>query len=1466
MLKLWARLAILVKKRVRDSIIAKIALVLSLVVVFCTTYLLILPALTISTGNSSSVFQSQDGSSSQVESTVESSQENNQTENSSQTTSTESSQEKKDMSQAGTLNAETSDITVNVSYEDNTFSEPVQLKVKPVEDTSAIDNKLTTLLSESKQELSQAHSYDISFVTDDGREVEPSKDVKVSMNFKNDLSTSDDKQAGWKLYHFVDNDINQVQDLTESTDTDIKETGDGAVESVDFKSNTFSTYTLAGVTYADFSGYLTGYTYDEKTVQKDLSTEELTVSLKLTFNINQTNLAKEKRYYLALPDDTSIGKDIKLETEYTGRDKNNVDAFKYQFKKDNNKYYLLITFLDSYVAKMENGVQSNGYIDYEAVFGLTHETSHDGYTVKFSDGVTIEIPADKITKNYDLSTSKTGKVSYDGDTPYINYTVTVDSKYGTPGKIDLTDTLTASGISIADVDNVSITKSTYAGSTSNVTSTETVSKSPTFDTANGTWSLTLDQLTSDGTDSDGNAIGHFYTITYRYKVADLTAGENVTASNTVNAVSKDDSDKRETSSSTSVDLKLNEVKKSGTYDSSTGKITWTITVNPNGNDIAGAILKDSFLSEASDLKISPSDTGYTIQYDSSGNVSKIKFNAVSDGKNTNNYTITYTTDVTDTGWSSSKVKNTVTLDDDGDTTTTDDQTKDSSSPSVPGSGDLTKTFVSEEDTDDSDVKVLKWKTKITMPASGVIEKGTNFRDFLTDPYNQNSEVHWYTKAQLQDLYKKLVKFFGDSKFTLKACQKPWDGYTNYEDLDNNTKYTEFQIILTDDFKSSKNIVLQYQSTAKLNGNANLDFWNTISSADHSSQAKYHHTDNSNVIKMDGDENHATTKKTSTDGVVTWKVKVNLSDDATSMTVTDTLPEGVSLTGLTYGQHWGQISAVISGTSITSGENGWGTYNINLTGSISDDNVVTLNFSTTDGKTLKNNIGGNNDFWLTFTTTYNNLPEEGTLVTDTLTNTVSVIVDGDQDYGSDSQTQIITFGKDKQVVKPITKTGSWDNNNRALHYSLSINPSAEDLVDGTDELTLTDVLTFYGEDISVALNQSSVKLYYADSGEEVPTSEWSWKVSLTDNGYGTYTSTLTVTLKDATAYTLSYDYLVSKENPDTSKTYWPKNTATLSGVSNGSAKKEVTVAWSKIGTDAGIDTEKSYTINKVDADNYGLGLANAVFTVYKYDGDDNDSNDKAIATYTTDANGHITITKSNLPSTFTEGKFYYFKETKAPSGYELPDSPRKYYFYYNTENTITPTGVLSGAVNLAKVSDSAYVENEKIKTIDLTINKKWFTADGDETSRSDGSITYDVIQVATAEDRTSTESTYLSGETLSHDDDWTKTYTELPVSGTDSSGNAVTYTYYVKENAVSGYDTSYTNSNNDVPTEEAADMAIASDSATITIRNTAQKQYDLPETGGNGTQWHYIAGAVLSLLAIGLLIFKVYKRYQIGGRL
>lgn len=642
--------------------------------------------------------------------------------------------------------------------------------------------------------------------------------------------------------------------------------------------------------------------------------------------------------------------------------------------------------------------------------------------------------------------------------------------------------------------------------------------------------------------------------------------------------------------------------------------------------------------------------------------------------------------------------------------------------------------------------------------------------------------------------------------------------------------------------------------------------------------------------MDGDENHATTKKTSTDGVVTWKVKVNLSDDAKTMTVTDNLPNGIHLTGLVFGRHYSQTPVTISGNNISAltGQYEWGATNMKVDGTISSDNVVTLNFSTTDGRTLKQSIGDNNDFWLTYTTAYDKLPEAGKKVTDTLTNTVSVLVDGNKDYGSDSQTQIITFGKDKQVVKPITKTGSWDNTNRVLHYSLSINQEAEDLVDGTDKLTLTDVMSIYGTDISLALNQASVKLYYADSNQEVPSSDWSWKVSSTDDGWGNLTSTLTISLKDETAYKLKYDYTLIKKNPDLTATYWPKNTATLSGVSEGSTDTTTAVAWQRIGTDAGIDTEHAYVINKVDSSNYAKGLEGAVFTVYKADGDCDDSNDEVVGEYVSDENGHISISKtlmeagkcyqvyvpflgwitvgwSDARENFEDNQMYYFKETSAPAGYELPENPDRYYFYYAPDLCDTYDEYykkIYGAVNLAKTNGTAFVENKKIKQTNLTVKKEWLRADGTKTERSDGSITYDLIQVATDSQDNSTETVYKSGETLTHDDDWTRTYKGLPVSGKNTLGNEVDYKYYVRETPVSGYDTSY--SNGSETSTNPIVMATDSSDGQITIKNKAQKQYNLPETGGSGVKMHYLFGAALVLLTTGLIILKAYKTYQAGG--
>lgn len=1182
------------------------------------------------------------------------------------------------MSQAGTLNAETSDITVNVSYEDNTFSEPVQLKVKPVEDTSAIDNKLTTLLSESKQELSQAHSYDISFVTDDGREVEPSKDVKVSMNFKNDLSTSDDKQAGWKLYHFVDDDINQVQDLTESTDTDIKETSEGAVESIDFKSDSFSYYTIVGVAY-DFSGYLTSGSYDTSATTLDLATKQVKTKITLDFdNLPASELQKYSNptFYLALPDSVIV----KTDETYDILDKAGNTAGNFHFTMGSDgKYYMLIQFKDDYVNKLSSGATVAGNLFYNMNLKEVAKQNNGDYVADFSDKVRVTVKEDTITKNYDINTQKwVSKTDYDSDGANVTYTVRVDSKYGTPSDIDLTDCLSASGISISAVTDVSITKSSYVGDTGHVTGTEAVLKKPKFDQNNKKWTLTLPQLVSGGTDSNGNPIGHFYTITYHYKFTGLSAGKPVPVNNQVKAVSKDKS----ASSNASVTFNLNKIQKKGEYDSKTGFITWTITVNPKGNNIGGAILKDDFLKNAQDLKISPENKDYSIEYDSKHKVDYIKFTG---NPNTNSYTITYKTKANHSGWSPSN-KNTVILDDDGDTSTKDDQTSDSDDPKVPEDGKLEKTSLGEDDTSDTDVKTLSWQTKITMPSTGVIEKGTNFKDVLKDSNNEQiPNNHWYTKAQLQDLYKELINIFGGKdKFTLKARRYGQGAYTKYEDLED-IQYTEFQIDLKSDFnpdlKSSKDITIQYQSTAKLNGGNTLDFTNTIKSSGHSSQAKYHHTDDSKVIKMDGDEKRNTTEKVSTNGVVTWKVKVNLSDDAETMTVKDTLPNGVHLTNLIFGCHYSQRSATINGNSISAltGQNDWGAYNMKVDGSISDDNVVTLNFSTTDGRTLKESIVGNNDFWLTFTTAYD-IPQNK-VVEETLTNNVSVVVDG-KDYGSDSQTQKVTFENliKKTQLSPDSNSDSSRSKSdnvaysHVLKYSVDINPGAEDLASGADILTLTDTIRYRKMDQTCTLLQDSVVLCDKD-GNAVPNSDWSWtyrdEVENKEQPNDYHDGIITVKLPDSGHYTLKYNYQISGGNVGNSASI--DNSAKLEGINRASDSTHTNYIYCEQSGGGNVYSKGSYIINKVDANNYGKGLKGAEFTIYNNCGYPLQDGNGDPLTVTTDEKGHASFSISNSSQyfcllwwcwridTFKPEQLYYFVETKAPDGYDLPQSPKNIIF-------------------------------------------------------------------------------------------------------------------------------------------------------------------------------------------------------------
>lgn len=85
-----------------------------------------------------------------------------------------------------------------------------------------------------------------------------------------------------------------------------------------------------------------------------------------------------------------------------------------------------------------------------------------------------------------------------------------------------------------------------------------------------------------------------------------------------------------------------------------------------------------------------------------------------------------------------------------------------------------------------------------------------------------------------------------------------------------------------------------------------------------------------------------------------------------------------------------------------------------------------------------------------------------------------------------------------------------------------------------------------------------------------------------------------------------------------------------------------------------------------------------------------------------------------------------------------------------------------------------------------------------------------------------------------------------------NGDDVTYGYYVVEAAVPDYGTSYSNSNG-AEVQTPKDAAVSS--GTITIKNTENMRFLLPETGGLGRTVLYIAGVILVLISAGVIITR-----------
>ncbi len=1477
MKKLWRKLAFLVRERMRARRLSKLVLALSLIVVFITTYALILPAITVSNSTSSSVIQSQEepvssltDTSKTSSSSVESPASKPSSEEDKPTTDTNAQETKPSVApetpkeaetsvakEAGEQTAESGNVIVKASYPENTFSEKVTLKVTPISNTTAIDNKIKEVLSEKRQTLTVAHSYDISFVNEAGTEVEPNKEVSVSMTFKN--TVSDDRlHSEWKLYHFKDNDVNQVEDLTKKADTTINETQSGDVTGVEFKSDKFSTYTIAGVNYADFTSYLTDGSYTGKATYT-ASSKILEASLNLGFKISQTDLVKNKNYAFQLPDNVSLGSGLYENQEYTGYDKDSgKEAYKFKVVTVNGKKYMAITFLDSYVNELTPNTDSTGQLHFSASIGEQWKKENGTYEIPFTDKVKITIPSKDIDKHeephqeqYDIHSQKTGKVTYDGDTAYLDYTVTVWSDKGTKDTVKVSDNITANGLTLEPLDVVKVERKDYSGWYGEEgTNKQTITGYAVNKGAdNKSFNVTLPKLSAK----------QAYTITYRYKVSNFPAGKDFAVNNKIDVETPN---APHSHTETWLNLHRNKISKSGQYNKDTNKIKWTITVNENHNDIAGAVLKDEMLAKASDVTITPNN-GFEKTSDG------YKFTAVQNGKNTQKYTITYTTDAgkQPENWNAgnTNVKNKVTVTDGGDSSSTE-TTVDTGKGKT---GGLDKKFEKMESTPQANIKELTWKSIITMPGDGKLPQGTEFEDVLKGPHGTNNGEHYFTKTQLDAIYQKLEGIFGKNSVELQIMESgnsSWQ-YVNYSQIDSNKTYKQFKFKLLKEYKSTSNITLEYKSTINIS-NA-TSFANTISSGSFSSEAKYKYEESGKVFKMDGNkqvwdgtanefDKNTTQHEIQKDGTIDWVVKVKVNDDAHSVTITDTPPAGLKLTGFEYGNSiYGIDSGVFTVTDTEiklQNQYYTGQYgaDVDVQGTISN-GVVTVTFTAKNGKTLKQALKDTGTLYARFKFKSDADPLDEN-VKKTYTNKASASIDG-KPSGEAEHTQNITV----RPGQKLSKNGTWNNTARQLEYNVVLNPEGKDLAAGKDSYTLTDTLT-YQEDIPTKLSydliQSSVSLV-DENNHEVDKSQWSWTVEKTKDASGLYKSILKVKVPNFKKYTLKYKYAVSREvAADNATQLHVTNTAVIEGLKTGKTEKRVDYKWEKVNAGGTIVSNKAFNITKVDVNNYGIILPEATFEIRE------NITNKVVATYKTDASGKFSITKNSKNAVtgsqeLENNKLYYAIEVKAPAGYELPEESKrtKYYFYFSQLDTLPSNmGAITSAdvVNLAKQSKSEYVPNTSLpKTTSIKVDKKWLTAEGAQTDRVDGSITVKLIQIATKENAgqgEKPEEVTLRTQTITKANNWTHNFENLPLSGVNSQGQKVTYTYKVVEEKVDGYDTSYS-------------AASPVTSGTITITNKKQKGYVLPNTGGSGLRLLIGMGIAVTLLSSSLLIYKSYQRYR-----
>lgn len=891
-----------------------------------------------------------------------------------------------------------------------------------------------------------------------------------------------------------------------------------------------------------------------------------------------------------------------------------------------------------------------GYITFSGT--LSAQDAGEGGKVIFG-GDGGEIIINPSQEQYDLNMSKKATLNGDGT---VGYTIKASTNNGTEGTVKIVDKFSNwdSATATCDKDSFTVTKIDRNGARTPVDVTPSISGD----------SFTIDKLPR-------LEAGESYEVTYKATATPDNVDGSGSLTNSVKGTSGETS--RETS--TTIQVSNSMIYKYGGYDQNTGKMNWTITINPDKKNISGYVLKDKIdngLTIPTPLTVKKSD-GTTFE------IKSLPY-TFPDGSN-DKYTIEYQTDAPK---ENGNVKNTAYF-------SKGDKSYESGSTVGVWHRDwgLTKTVSSQSVSNDGKTLTNKWQAYITLPDkeissvtySDVIKNGTSSddKDFNGEHYAILSELRNEILAniQLKDKDGKVI-----SNSDLNVTMKFYSDEDKKKEVTANDAHVKSFVVTVKKndnsaFIGQSLLISSYHTIADLKDvkeGISYQYVNKGIVNKKESEASVHYTKPKKLVKqgygkVNGSQNEkyssgkVDTNYLSRNGKLYYRI-IFTPDSNDEISFTDTLPKGTKLVETALRSDYKDSPRKENPAERSSPEavyyfsDYWEQYcdgdqnntDISKYFEYSYDqstNKVTFTFTPgynrTDGdwQTNRNNPNRpiaiyyavditNDEFW-------NDLQNESKEYSNLL------------EYEGKEQKQETRVERETQVV---SKYGRQIDNTTKIEYTVNINPAGKDLDPNSDKIVLRDELEFDNK-YSAYIDASSLKLYEYDSSKEnnrgnlIDSSRYQVQIDR-------QTNVLTITLPDELACVLVYQYDFDVGNAATPRI---RNEVVLQG----EFSSDVDTAIDTTHSEAGVVRGKM-SIFKVDSNDYSRTLPGAKFKLSVFNPDkktwDVIKNGES-EEFVTNEDGEIDFTGTNKDKFLSAFNLYKVEETKAPDGYKRNKTP--YYF-------------------------------------------------------------------------------------------------------------------------------------------------------------------------------------------------------------